>query len=94
MKVLVLKSTAVKILEIMCEETSPLTKDLVENVFKAVDVDALHTSMAYFYRLSQDEDMVSHSYTVCTIYSYVGIYRNTQKKMTTLKELHLQHTIS
>ena len=59
MKVLKLKSTAVKILEIMCEETSPLTKDLVIKVFKAVDVDALHTSLAYFYKLSQDKDMVS-----------------------------------
>ena len=59
MKVLKLKSTAVKVLEIMCEETSPLTKDLVIKVFKAVDVDALHTSLAYFYKLSQDKDMVS-----------------------------------
>lgn len=62
MKVLKLKSTAVKILEMMCEETSPLTKDLVKNVFKAVDIDALHTSLAYFYRLSQDEYMVSQIY--------------------------------
>ena len=60
MKVLKLKFNAIKILEVMCEETSPQTKDLVQNVFKAVDIDALHTSMAYFYKLSQDEDMVSN----------------------------------
>lgn len=59
LKVLKLKSTAIKILEIMCEETSPLTKDLVKNVFKAVDINTLHTSLAYFYKLSQDEEMVN-----------------------------------
>ena len=59
-KVLVLKSTAVKILEIMCEETSPQTKDLVESIFKSVDIDALHSSVAYFYILSQDDYMVSY----------------------------------
>ena len=58
MKVLKLKSTAIKILEIMCEETSTQTKDLVKNIFKAVDVDTLHTSLAYFHKLSQDEEMV------------------------------------
>ena len=55
-----LKSTAVKILEIMCEETSPLTKSLVEKVFKAVDIDTLHTTLGYFHILSEDGDMVSH----------------------------------
>lgn len=74
MKVLMLKSTALKILEIMCEETSPLTKDLVTNVFKAVDVDTLHTSMAYFYRLSRDQEMVSQCFLatkyrlICILY--------------------------
>ena len=70
-KVLILKSTAVKILEMMCEETSPRTKDLVKNVFKAVDIDALHTTLAYFHRLSQDEDMVSQAYGDC-IYTLCG----------------------
>ena len=73
MKVLELKFTAVKILEMLCEETSPLTKDLVEKVFKAVDIDALHALLAYFHGLSQDEYMVSQTYGVF-IYSYVIIY--------------------
>ena len=64
MKVLELKSTAVKILEMLCEETSPLTKDLVEKVFKAVDIDALHTLLADFHQLSQDKYMVSQTYMV------------------------------
>lgn len=59
MKVLKLKFKAIKMLEMMCEETSPLTKDLVLNVFKAVDIDSLHFSLAYFYRLIQNEDLVS-----------------------------------
>ena len=59
-----LKSTAIKILEIMCEETSPLTKDLVKNIFKAVDVDTLHTSLAYFYKLSKDEEMVNQCFLI------------------------------
>ena len=85
-----LKTTAVKILEIMCEETSPLTKDLVRDVFKAVDIDTLHTSVAYFYSLSQDEEMVSSN----VAYSYEPIYRNVLEKTMTLKEQHLQHIIS
>ena len=55
-----LKSTAIKILEMMCEETNPQTKSLVGNIFKAVDIDALHASVAYFCCLSQDEEMVSY----------------------------------
>jgi len=77
MKVLMLKSNAIKILEVICEETSPQTKDLVQNVFKAVDVDALHTSLAYFYRLSQDEEMVS----LCNEITY------------TTKQIHTLHFI-
>ena len=55
-----LKSAVVKVLEMMCEETSPLTKGLVGDVFKAVNIDALHSSLAYFYILSQDEEMVGY----------------------------------
>ena len=57
-KVLVLKSTAIKILEIMCEETNLQSQDLVGNIFKEVDINALHDSLAYFYSLSQDKSMV------------------------------------
>ena len=57
-KVMVLKSTAIKILEIMCEETNLQSQDLVGNIFKEVDINALHDSLAYFYSLSQDKSMV------------------------------------
>ena len=55
-----LKQSAVELLEVMCEETHPETKKLVQNIFKNIDIDALHDTLVYFYELSQDADMVTH----------------------------------
>ena len=43
----------------MCEETHTGTKKLVLSIYKGVDIDALHKTLGYFYRLSQDPDMVN-----------------------------------
>ena len=43
----------------MLEETHPKSQDLAVNVHKAVDIDALHSTLAYFYYLRKDEKMVS-----------------------------------
>ena len=42
----------------MCEETHPDTEKLVKSIFKAVDINALHRTLVYFYKFSQDQGMV------------------------------------
>jgi len=42
----------------MCEETHPDTEKLVQGIFKSIDVDALQSTLVYFYKLSQDQTMV------------------------------------
>jgi len=42
----------------MCEETSPGTGRLVKSIFKGIDIEALHRTLVYFYKLSQDRFMV------------------------------------
>jgi len=53
-----LKQSAIELLEVMCEETHTGTAMLVQNIHKGVDIDALHNTLAYFYKLSQDPEMV------------------------------------
>ena len=53
-----LKTAAVDVIEMMLEEMHPRSQDLAVNVHKAVDIDALHSTLAYFYYLRQDEQMV------------------------------------
>jgi len=43
----------------MLEETHPKSQDLAVSVYKAVDIEALHSTLAYFYGLKQDEKIVS-----------------------------------
>jgi len=43
----------------MLEETHPRSQDLAVSVHKAVDIEALHSTLAYFYYLRQDATMVS-----------------------------------
>ena len=57
-QVLELKQSAVELLQVMCEETHPETETLVKNIFKNIDVEALHSTLVYFYKLSQDLVMV------------------------------------
>lgn len=54
-----LKQSAIELLEAMCEETHTGTAKLVKSIFKGVDIDALHNTLVYFYRLSQDPQMVN-----------------------------------
>ncbi|XP_065910466.1 inositol 1,4,5-trisphosphate-gated calcium channel ITPR1-like [Dysidea avara] len=53
-KVLKLKAAAVDVLEMMLEETHPKSQDLAVSVHKTVDIEALHSTLAYFYYLRQD----------------------------------------
>ena len=55
-----LKKSAVELLEVMCEEIHPETAKLVQNIFKNTDTDALQSTLVYFYKLSQDLEMVKH----------------------------------
>ena len=57
-QVLELKHSAVELLEVMCEETHPETKNLVKNVFDHIDLNALHDTLVYFYKLSKHSDLV------------------------------------
>jgi len=59
-----LKQSAIELLEAMCEETHTGTAMLVQNIYKGVDIDALHSTLAYFYKLSQDPEMVG-GYSKC-----------------------------
>jgi len=43
----------------MLEETHPKSQDLAVNVHKAVDIEALHSTLAYFYYLRNNKKMVS-----------------------------------
>ena len=56
--VLELKQSAVELLEVMCEETHSGTTKLVQSISKVVDIQALHKTLAYFYKLIHDPTMV------------------------------------
>jgi len=43
----------------MLEETHPKSQDLAVSVYKAVDIEALHSTLAYFYYLTKDKKLVS-----------------------------------
>ena len=43
----------------MCEETHTGTEILVQNIYRNVDIEALHKTLGYFYELSQDPEMVT-----------------------------------
>ena len=43
----------------MCEETHTGTETLVQNIYRNVDIEALHATLCYFYELSQDSEMVT-----------------------------------
>lgn len=53
-----MKQAAVELLEAMCEETHTGTEKLVQSIYKGLDIDALHSTLIYFYKLSQDPQMV------------------------------------
>ena len=59
-QVLELKHSAVELLEAMCEEIDPGTEKLVQNIYKNIDLEALLSTLVYFYKLSHDSDMVRH----------------------------------
>ena len=90
-QVLELKQSAVELLQVMCEETDPETEKLVQNVFKNIDIDALQSTLVYFYKLSQDPMMVRDQLLVEHINTVVH-YRNDWKKMMMQKELLLELT--
>ena len=54
-----MKQSAVELLEAMCEETHTGTEMLVQNIYRNVDIEALHKTLDYFYELSQDPEMVT-----------------------------------
>ena len=54
-----MKQSAVELLEAMCEETHTGTEILVQNIYRNVDIEALHKTLGYFYELSQDPKMVT-----------------------------------
>ena len=60
-----MKQSAVELLEVMCEETHTKTAKLVKSIYKVVDLEALRKTLAYFYKLSQDPQMVI-TYLKCT----------------------------
>ena len=43
----------------MLEEIHPKSQDLAISVYKAVDTEALHSTLAYCNHLRQDEEMVN-----------------------------------
>ena len=53
-----MKQSAIELLEAMCEETHTGTAKLVQSIYKVVDIQALHKTLVYFYKLSQDPEMV------------------------------------
>ena len=67
-----MKQSAIELLEAMCEETHTGTAKLVQSIFKGVDIDALHNTLVYFYRLSQDPQMVN-SYDLMHIH-VIGVF--------------------
>lgn len=89
-----MKQSAIELLEAMCEETHTGTAKLVQSIFKGVDIDALHNTLVYFYRLSQDPQMVSS----CTkldlrFICNCCIYRKLMKKTMMQKGLLLELTM-
>ena len=64
----------------MCEETHPDTEKLVQNVFKNIDIDALHSTLVYFYKLSQDPVMVRHQLLVMNTYIHSGMLQKRLEK--------------
>ena len=61
-----MKQSAIELLEVMCEETHTGTAKLVQSIYKVVDIQALHKTLVYFYKLSQDPEMVI-IYLVCSL---------------------------
>ncbi|XP_065894275.1 inositol 1,4,5-trisphosphate-gated calcium channel ITPR1-like isoform X2 [Dysidea avara] len=56
-KILKLKTAAIEVIEMMLEEIHPKSQDLAISVYKAVDTEALHSTLAYCNHLRQDEEM-------------------------------------
>ena len=69
-----LKQSAIELLEAMCEETHTEIPKLVQSIFKVVDIEALHKTLVYFYKLSQDPEMVC-TYLDCSLRLMFGDLR-------------------
>ena len=87
-----MKQSAIELLETMCEETHKGTEKLVQSIFKGVDIEALHNTLVYFYKLSQDPKMVG-SHSRYSLRFIPAIYRKLMKKMMMQKELLLELTM-
>ena len=51
LQVFKLKLSAVTLLEVMCEEMHMETKNLVINIYKSVDISALHSTLCFFHEM-------------------------------------------
>ena len=52
-----LKASAVELLEVMLEETSEKSSELVMEIAGSMDIDALHDTLADFYELMNDREV-------------------------------------
>ena len=52
-----LKASAVELLEVMLEETSEKSSELVMEIAGSLDIDALHDTLADFYELMNDTEV-------------------------------------
>lgn len=57
MRAINLKGSAIELLEVMLEETSHKTEDLMQQIAGVLDVVALHDTLADFYKLKDDPDV-------------------------------------
>ena len=56
-----LKGSAVELVEVMLEETSERTRDLVSEIVGVIDIDALHRTLVNFHELMNDDKVLSAS---------------------------------
>ena len=50
-----IKGSAIELLDVMLEKTDEKTKDLVRDVAKNLDIEALHQTLVEFYKLKDDQ---------------------------------------
>jgi hypothetical protein len=57
-----MKGSSIELLDVMLEETSEKSKDLVRDIADNLDIEALHLTLAEFYELKNDPTVKDKGY--------------------------------